>query len=116
VALGGFNVVDIHSLHKKIDLPVVTITREEPDLLGMERALKDHFEDWRKRLEVIKKGELMEFETKAKPIFMKLVGIEFEELKEIIELSTVRGALPEALRVAHLIATGITAGESYGRA
>ncbi len=116
VALGGFNVVDIHSLHEKIDLPVVTLTRERPDFIEMEKALKGHFEDWEKRLEVIKEGELVELPTKHKPIFVKFVGIGLEDLKEIIELSTVRGALPEALRVAHLIATGISAGESYGRA
>lgn len=116
VALGGFNVVDINELHEKVGLPIVTITREKPNLKAMENALREHFENWRERLDIIKKGELLPLETKHKPIFVKFVGMEFEELKRIIELSTVRGALPEAIRVAHLIATGVTVGESYGRA
>ena len=116
IALGGFNVVDINSLHKKIGLPIVTITREKPNFEAMERALKEHFENWQKRLDIIKKGELLQLETKHKPIFVKFIGIDFEEVKKIIELSTVRGALPEAIRIAHLIATGVTVGESYGRA
>ena len=116
VLLGGFNVVDINSLHKKIGLPIVTITREKPNFEAMERALKEHFENWQKRLDIIKKGELLQLETKHKPIFVKFIGIDFEEVKKIIELSTVRGALPEAIRIAHLIATGVTVGESYGRA
>ncbi|MEE9150348.1 MAG: DUF99 family protein, partial [Thermoplasmata archaeon] len=42
VALGGFNIVDIAELHEKIGLPIVTITREEPNFEGMERALREH--------------------------------------------------------------------------
>ena len=58
----------------------------------------------------------MVVETKHKPIFVKFEGMDFEAVKRIIELSTVRGALPEAIRVAHLIASGVAVGESYGRA
>ena len=39
-----------------------------------------------------------------------------DELKKIIDQSTVRGAIPEVLRVAHLIAAGVVTGESRGRA
>lgn len=116
VALGGFNIVDIEELYKKIGLPIVTITREEPNFEAMEKALKEHFEDWQGRLDIIKKGELVVVETKHKPIYVKFVGIDLEEVKTIVELSTVRGALPEAIRVAHLIASGVAVGESYGRA
>jgi endonuclease V-like protein UPF0215 family len=116
VALGGFNVVDIVKLHKEIGLPIVTVTREEPDFTAMQSALKEHFDDWEKRLAIIKSGELHRIETRHKPIFVNIVGMELEDVKEILELSTVRGALPEALRLAHLIATGIVQGESHGRA
>ncbi|UCE74298.1 MAG: DUF99 family protein [Methanomassiliicoccales archaeon] len=116
VALGGFNVVDIKELYEKIKLPIVTITREEPNFAAMESALKEHFDDWQKRLDVIRKGELIVVETQHKPIYVKFIGMDLEELKTIIELSTVRGALPEAIRVAHLIASGVAMGESYGRA
>ena len=116
VALGGFNVVDIDRLYNEIEKPIVTVTREEPDLLAMETALKEHFEDWQERLHTIKSGELHRVETSHKPIFVKFIGMELEDMKEILELSTVRGALPEALRVAHLIATGFVQGESHGRA
>ncbi len=82
----------------------------------MEEALKGHFEDWETRLAIITNGELVELETEHKPIFVKSRGIEPYEMKEIIEQSTVRGALPEVLRVAHLIAAGVVSGESRGRA
>jgi endonuclease V-like protein UPF0215 family len=116
VALGGFNVVDIHTLFERTGIPVVTITRDRPDFTGMEYALREHFDDWFERLEVIKKGDLVELETAHKPIFMKYVGIGFEDIEDIIRQATVRGAIPEVIRVAHLIATGVVKGESYGRA
>lgn len=116
VALGGFNVIDIKKLYENVDIPIVTITRDKPDLQAMEKALREHFTDWEKRLAIIKNRELVELKTEHKPIFVKSTGIEQDELKVIIEQSTVRGALPEALRVAHLIATGVVAGESRGRA
>jgi endonuclease V-like protein UPF0215 family len=116
VALGGFNVVDIENLHQNIDLPVVTITRDEPDILSMESALKDHFEDWQTRFAIIKKGQLHRIETKHKPVYVKFIGMDIKEIEEIIGMSIVRGAIPESLRVAHLIATGIVSGESRGRA
>jgi endonuclease V-like protein UPF0215 family len=116
VALGGFNVVDITRLHNDIELPIITVTREEPDLEGIKSALKEHFDDWQERLEVITSGDLYRIRTEHKPIFVRFIGMDLGEVKEIIELSTIRGALPEALRVAHLIASGISSGESHGRA
>jgi endonuclease V-like protein UPF0215 family len=116
VAFGGFNIIDIKKLYESVDIPIVTITRDEPDLPAMEMALKKHFPDWERRLSVITKGELVELETEHKPIFVKSRGMELDELKKIIKQATVRGALPEALRVAHLIAAGVVAGESRGRA
>ncbi len=116
VALGGFNVVDIYELYESVNLPIVTITRAKPNFIGMESALKEHFDDWSERYKVISKGDLVKIETKHKPLYAKFVGIDLKEVKRIIDLATVRGAIPEAIRVAHLVASGIAKGESYGRA
>jgi endonuclease V-like protein UPF0215 family len=82
----------------------------------MEKALKKNFTDWEKRLNIIKKGEIHKVETSYNPIYMKCSGIDIEEAKEIIKISTIRGVIPEPIRVAHLIASGIVRGESYGKA
>lgn len=116
VALGGFNIIDIHEFHKKAKVPIATITRDRPDLESIKSALMKHFEDWKERLDIIQRGELVQLETEHNPIFVKFEGISLDELKQILRLGTVLGALPEAIRVAHLIASGITVGESRGRA
>lgn len=116
VALGGFNVVDIQEIFSDINLPVITITRDEPNFEKIKTALKKRFEDWEWRFTVITKGKLHKLETRHNPIFVKCTGVNIEEAKEIIKLSTIRGVIPEPIRVAHLIASGIARGESHGKA
>ncbi len=116
IALGGFNVLDIEIISKNTGLGVATVTREMPDYDAMRYALKRHFEDWEARFARIESVELVEIETAHKSIFVGLAGISEQEFKEISRKNTVRGAIPEALRVAHLIASGIAKGESGGRA
>ena len=47
---------------------------------------------------------------------MQICGIERIDAEKIVKLSTTRSAIPEPLRVAHIIAAGIVNGESKGRA
>jgi len=116
IALGGFNVVDIEEIYASTGLPVITITRDKPDFEKIKLALQKNFEDWNDRFDLMKKGELYKVKTPHNPIYVKSVGISIEETKEIIKLSTIRGVVPEPIRVAHLIASGIVKGESYGKA
>ena len=116
IALGGFNVVDINDVFKSTSLPVITITRDKPDFEKIKIALKKNFEDWEHRLNLMKNGKIYKVETKHNPIYVKCAGIDIGEAKEIIKISTIRGVVPEPIRVAHLIASGITRGESYGKA
>ncbi|MFO7619372.1 MAG: DUF99 family protein [Thermoplasmata archaeon] len=115
-ALGGFNVVDVKRIHLETGIPVATVTRDRPDYGDIENALRKHFDDWETRLAMLRSTELEEFETEHTPIFVGRVGIDKKVLAEMLAASTVQGALPEALRVAHLIATAIARGESRGRA
>jgi len=116
VTFGGFNVVDVKEINTSTNLPIITVTRDKPDFLKIEKALKNNFADWKNRLNLMKKGRLYVVNTKYNPIYIKCVGIDVKDAKEIIKLSTIRGVVPEPLRVAHIIASGITRGESYGKA
>jgi len=116
IALGGFNVVDVEEVYSDTNLPVITITRDKPDFRKIKKALQKNFEDWKERLNLMKKGKLYKVETLHNPVYVKCIGVSIDEAKEIIKLSTIRGAIPEPIRVAHLIASGVTRGESYGKA
>jgi endonuclease V-like protein UPF0215 family len=116
IALGGFNIVDIKDVYESTNLPVITITRDKPDFEKIEIALKKNFKDWGHRLSLMKNGKIHKVETTHNSIYVKCIGIDIEEAKEIIKISTIRGVVPEPIRMAHLIASGITRGESYGKA
>ncbi|MFQ5986860.1 MAG: DUF99 family protein [Thermoplasmata archaeon] len=116
VALGGFNVVDIATVYSGTGVPTMTVTRKEPDLEAMEVALQAKFTDWTERMEVIRRAPLERVETPHKPLYVLREGIALEDAKDLIRRSTVRGALPEPLRIAHLVATALLTGESRGAA
>ena len=115
-AVAGFNIVDIFELNKNTNIPVITVTRDKPDFESIKKALKKHFKDWGKRWDILSKNEIYKVETRYNPVFITFSGLDFSQAKEIIKISTIRGVIPEPIRVAHLVASGITRGESYGKA
>ena len=116
ITLGGFNVVDVEKLHKRTGLPVIVFNRKLPDLERVRNALKK-FEDFEKRWRAVENaGKIKTCRIGSKQVFYQNIGIDDEEAEEVIRISCTRGLIPEPLRVAHLIATAISRGESHGRA
>ncbi|AKB76074.1 hypothetical protein MSLAZ_2813 [Methanosarcina lacustris Z-7289] len=118
ITYGGFNVVDIEELYRKTGLPVIVIMRSYPDLEKIRSALR-RFSDGELRWDMIKKaGKIEKLVTKKNrtPIYIQKVGIGAKSAEKIVCLTSIRSNIPEPLRVAHLIATGIIFGESRGKA
>lgn len=115
VALAGFNVVDIGAVHEVLGLPVMTITRDPPDFDAIRAALKKHFDDWRERFALVTRHPLREMPTSGKPLLAAGVGLEWQEFQALVSSSTVRGAVPEPIRMAHLVSAAMAKGESRGR-
>jgi endonuclease V-like protein UPF0215 family len=116
IALAGFNIVDIRNLSGRLGIPVVTVTRDRPDMRSIESALSKHFEDWKERLRIISDVPLLAMETENKPIFVSYAGTSEGEALRLIKATTVKGAIPEPIRMAHIVAGGVTRGESKGKA
>lgn len=115
-AVGGFNVIDVDALHSAVGVPIVTVTRRKPDLDAIETALRRRFDDWEDRLRTIRRHGVEPISLKQGTLYATYVGASRVAVQEALALTTVRGILPEPLRVAHLIAAGIMRGESRGRA
>jgi uncharacterized protein len=108
ITFAGFNVVDIKKLNLATGLPVIALTHDKPDLNAVRSALKNlpqSDERWRIVLEA---GEIHEVINNGIKIYVEFAGISIGEAENIIKLTSTRGSLPEPLRVAHLIASGIT--------
>lgn len=118
ITYGGFNVVDIQELYRETGLPVIVIMRSCPDFEKIRSAL-GHFSDGEARWDIIKKaGKIEKLFTgrNGTPIYIQKAGIGSKSAEKIIRLTSIRSSIPEPLRVAHLIATGIIFGESKGKA
>lgn len=118
VTYAGFNTVDIVRLNDETGIPVIVLMRDMPDFEKIESALS-FLPDYEKRLEIIRKaGKITSVITKdeSNPVFIQCCGITPEFAARIVKISSTRSNIPEPLRVAHLIATGIVLGESRGKA
>jgi hypothetical protein len=111
IALGGFNIVDIKELNKKTKLPVMVVVRHKPDIGTIKKTLVKINKE--KKIKLIERaGEVI----KINNIYAQLKGISKEEAKEILDIVCTRSHIPEPVRVAHLIASGVVRGESKGKA
>ncbi len=109
ITFAGFNVVDIQRLSRHLKLPVIGITREKPDLEDIKRALMNlpNFEDRWRAME--NAGEVIEVKTPRaeEPIYMQLAGILRDDAERVVKNTSTRSNIPEALRVAHIVASGL---------
>lgn len=109
ITFAGFNIVDIKKLNFKTGLPVIAVTREKPNFEDIHKALENlpkSEERWRA---VINAGELFEVKVgdRGEKIHMQIAGICEEDARKILKLTATRSHIPEALRVAHIIASGL---------
>ncbi|MDT7858845.1 MAG: DUF99 family protein [Candidatus Aenigmarchaeota archaeon] len=117
ITLGGFNIVDLKELYNETKIPIIVINRRMPDLKSIKKALEKNFLDFEKRWKMIlNAGKIKQLKLEKFSIYYQNIGLEDEEAEEIIILSTKHAQIPEPLRVAHLIASGIVKGESEGHA
>ncbi|UCE95727.1 MAG: DUF99 family protein [Candidatus Bathyarchaeota archaeon] len=110
VTFAGFNVVDTLKLFEITALPVIAITRKKPDFDDIRRALENlpfTEERWR----IIKNAnKIVRVVTHhgEEAVFMQVTGVEVGVARKIVKSTATRSNVPEALRVAHLIASGLT--------
>jgi endonuclease V-like protein UPF0215 family len=110
VTFAGFNVVDISELSRRVDLPVISVVREKPNLKEVRSALKN-LPDFEVRWRAMENaGKLFAVETRRgeNPVYMHTAGILLDDAKKIMKKTSTRSLIPEALRVAHIIASGLT--------
>jgi len=118
ITYGGFNPIDIRLLHGSTGIPVIVLMRKYPDLEMIAKAVTNLPHE-KERMDIFKRaGDIMEVCTAdpLNPVYIQCCGINFRDAARIVRSSSTRSNIPEPLRVAHLIATGIILGESRGKA
>jgi endonuclease V-like protein UPF0215 family len=110
VTFAGFNVVNIAKLSELTGLPVIAVAREKPDLGGIRKALT-HLPQSEMRWKIIENASgliRVRSRRREEPIFMQIAGISKEDAEKIVKKTSTRSNIPEPLRVAHIIASGLT--------
>jgi endonuclease V-like protein UPF0215 family len=146
IAVGGFNVVDVKGLSAALRIPVLVVTRRLPDMAAVKRALFSAEPQARPRVAgAARKWKLLEsagtmellgasrrslrretahggpkpptgIRTVTPRLWIQRAGLSLEQARKLVADTTLHGNIPEPLRLAHLIAGGITTGTSRGRA
>lgn len=112
IAVAGFNVIDVHALHDTLSFPVLVVARKKPDHPRIKGALAT-VRGGAKKWALIEAAGPMEA---LGGLWVQRVGLSRSEAGELLKSTTLHGALPEPIRLAHLIAGGVTTGKSRGRA
>lgn len=108
ITFAGFNVVDIKRLNLATKLPVIALTGEKPNLEAIHEALNNLPESDERWKIILEAGKVIEVCCRDKKIYMEIVGISEVDAREVVELTSTRSSFPEPLRIAHLIASGIS--------
>ncbi len=116
VTYAGFNPVDINRIFNETSLPVIVFMRSLPDFEKIRLAL-ENLPEPEKRWEIIlRAGRIYELAAPEYTVFIQFCGLDKKSAFEIVRVTTKHSNIPEPLRTAHLIATGVVLGESKGKA
>lgn len=118
ITFGGFNVVSIQRVFQETGVPVIVIMRKYPDLNKIKMALQNFSDGEERWNHILEAGAIYKIDKihNQEPIYMQTSGISQEDAQKIVILSATRSAIPEPIRAAHIIAAGVTTGESKGNA
>ena len=110
VTFAGFNVVDIKRLASETQLPIIAVTRDEPNFEDIHEALRNLPRSEERWKAVQNAGKIVRVYTRSKKerVFIETAGIDDGDAEKIVKLTSTRSSVPEPLRVAHLIASGIS--------
>ena len=104
IAVAGFNVVDVFELHAATDLPILVVSRKEPDFFAIQKTLSLRIRGGDRKWRIIERLGDME---KTGGVWVQRVGLSENDAKAIVARYAINGNYPEPLRVVHLIASGV---------
>jgi len=108
LTLAGFNVVNIKQLNEATGIPVLVFIRKKPDMDSIYEAIKCLPNSEDRWSIILNAGKIFEVWHKGVKIYLELAGLSLADAVEVLAVTSRRASLPEPLRVAHLIASGIT--------
>lgn len=104
ISFGGLNIVDIKLLAEKTKLPVIVVMRKMPDIDKFLGTMKK-FRNYKTREQSVRNaGDVYSY----RDIFYQKSFLAQEDCEQIFKIACTQSNIPEPLRVAHLIASGLS--------
>ncbi|HKI46938.1 MAG TPA: DUF99 family protein [Balneolales bacterium] len=111
ITIAGLGLLHLPTLARELNLPVITVTRQDTHDSTLDSALIAA--GLSERLSVLNDNpSSVEIDT---GIFASFCGITQTEAKKLIRSTLQKSTMPEPLRIAHLIGAALVNGESKGR-
>jgi len=111
ISFAGFNLIDPHRIHATHRKPMIIISGSQPDNRSVRNALRLHFKDWETRWAIIQKLGVIH-QVRSSPVepalFFESVGTSPRNARRLIKDSAKLSRLPEPVRVASLVAKGLS--------
>ncbi len=111
ITFGGFNVIDPRIIHDETGVPIIVYSGVKPDNDAVLAALMKHFPDWERRWRII--GGLGEIHStrvfrEGQEIYFEVIGCSPGWAEKVLKDSAMISRIPEPVRVAGLVARGLT--------
>ncbi|MEM2971584.1 MAG: DUF99 family protein [Candidatus Bathyarchaeia archaeon] len=111
VSFAGFNLIDATAIYEEFKKPIIIISRTKPNNRKVKQALQRHFKDWEMRWRVFKKlgpiHEVFTLDGEA-PLYVEVVNTNVKWASRLVQALSFCGRVPEPIRVARLIARGLS--------
>ncbi len=106
----GFNVAEPWRVHEETGVPVVVVYAYPPRRRRVERALRLHFPDWRRRLGVLEEvwSRLRRAPCPRGELLYASYGLDAGEAWRLLCSLQVYTRIPEPLYTAHVVASGLS--------
>lgn len=112
ITVGGMNVIDLPALSAATGLPCASVMRRAPDLVAFRRVV-DRLPDPEARWAKVTAAGVVHARD---PFWFQVAGAHPDDIALALARITDRGAVPEPLRLAHLIGSAVMTGQSGRRA
>ncbi|MCL4451576.1 MAG: DUF99 family protein [Candidatus Thermoplasmatota archaeon] len=103
ITFGGFNIIDPQALYERLKKPVITITNRSPDMETIKAAISKHLHS-QSSIDLIDRLSIEEIQlSPGHLVYMNRAGISAVDARSLVRKTIRQGAVPEPLRMAHLI-------------
>ncbi|MCD6591171.1 MAG: DUF99 family protein [Candidatus Aenigmarchaeota archaeon] len=113
ITFGGFNIADINEIRKETGLPVLVVIRDMPKMEAIRKSL-ERLDDSEKRWVLIKRAgpvHAVKVENKTikrtRNVYYQCSGLSEKAAEKVIKLTSTHSIIPEPVRLAHIIASGL---------